>query len=135
LEKVLIRLLTVNPPLYPLDQITQHPERFFVAEIIRGKIFTNFGQEVPYSTAVVIDDFVEKPGKKDVIKARIVVERETQKAIIIGKKGKALKEIGKEARIEIEAFLQRPVFLELWVVVREKWRKKEKWLREFGYDQ
>ncbi len=135
LEKVLIRLLPVNPPFYPLDQITQHPERFFVAEIIRGKIFTNFGQEVPYSTAVVIDDFVEKPGKKDVIKARIVVERETQKAIIIGKKGKALKEIGKEARIEIEAFLQRPVFLELWVVVREKWRKKEKWLREFGYDQ
>ncbi|MBN1543762.1 GTPase Era [candidate division KSB1 bacterium] len=135
LEKVLLRLLPFGPPLYPLDQITEHPEKFFVAEIIRGKIFEHFTQEIPYSTAVVIDDFVEREGKKDVIKARIVVERDTQKAMIIGKKGKALKQIGQEARKDIETFLGRPVFLELWVAVREKWRKKANFLREFGYDQ
>jgi len=84
---------------------------------------------------VVIDEFHEQPGRKDLIRARIVVERDSQKAIIIGKNGQSLRKIGESSRKEIEAFLQRPVFLELWVAVREKWRKRDSLLREMGYQQ
>ena len=106
---------------------------FFVSEIIREKIFENYGDEIPYSTAVIIDEFRERKGAKDFIKARIIVEKSSQKSIIIGKGGRALKNIGKLAREEIETFLDRPVYLELWVAVREKWRQKDIFLREFGY--
>lgn len=126
--------LPQGAPLYAADEVTEHPERFFVGELIREKIFTHYGEEIPYSTAVVIDEFREAEGKKDVIKARIVVEKPSQKAILIGKKGLALRRVGSEARLEIEKFLGRPVFLELWVAVRQNWRKKEAHLREFGYD-
>lgn len=135
LKSAVIRLIPVGMPFYPPEQVTEHPERFFVSEIIREKIFQNYGEEVPYSTAVVIDEFKEQSGRKDVIKARIVVERPSQKAIIIGKKGAALKKVGQQARLEIEELLDRPVFLELWVTVREKWRKKDLFLKEFGYDK
>ncbi len=134
LEKTILKYLPEGFPFYPDDQVTEHPERFFVSEIIREKIFQQYGDEIPYSTAVVIDEFVEKEGRKDVIKARIVVERASQKGIIIGKGGKALKSLGQDARIAIEEFIGRPVFLELWVAVREKWRKKDTFLKEFGYD-
>jgi len=134
LEQGIVKLIPYRHPFYPPEQVTEHPERFFVSEIIREKIFQNYGEEVPYSTAVVIDEFKEQPGRKDVIKARIVVERPSQKAIIIGKGGGALKKVGQQARQEIEELLNRPVFLELWVAVRDKWRKSDMFLKEFGYD-
>ena len=135
LQSAILKLIPVGQPFYPPDQVTEHPERFFVSEIIREKIFQNYGEEVPYSTAVVVDEFKEQAGRKDVIKARIVVERPSQKGIIIGKKGGALKKVGQQARVEIEELLDRPVFLELWVAVKEKWRKKDLYLKEFGYDK
>jgi GTPase len=135
LLKLLVQHLPAGVPFYDQDALTEHPERFFVSEIIREKIFSNYGEEIPYSTAVIIDEFQEgRPGRKDVIKARIVVERQTQKGIIIGKGGVMLRKVGQEARVDIEAFLDRPVFLELWVAVRDKWRKKDTFLREFGYE-
>jgi GTP-binding protein Era len=134
LKVVLKKGLPYGPPLYPPDQLTEHPERFFVSEIIREKIFNSYYEEIPYSTAVVIDEFREREGRKDFIKARIIVERKSQKSILIGKNGKTLKQIGTLARKDIENFLQRPVFLELWVVVREKWRRNDTFLKEFGYE-
>jgi len=134
LEQVIVKQLPTGPAFYPQDALTEHPERFFVGEIIREKILLNYGEEVPYSTAVVIDEFREQKGRKDLIKARIVVEKNSQKAIIIGKGGSALKNVGQLARQEIEEFLGRPVFLELWVAVREKWRQKDTYLKEFGYE-
>ena len=134
LEKVIVQQIPLGPAFYPQDALTEHPERFFVSEIIREKILMSYGEEVPYSTAVVIDEFREQKGRKDVIKARIVVEKNSQKAIIIGKRGTALKNVGQLARQEIEEFLGRPVFLELWVAVREKWRQNDTFLKEFGYE-
>ncbi len=126
--------LPAGVPFYDQDALTEHPERFFVSEIIREKIFAHFGEEIPYSTAVIIDEFREgRPERKDLIKARIVVERQSQKGIIIGRGGAMLRRVGEEARADIEAFLDRPVFLELWVAVRDKWRKNDTFLREFGY--
>jgi len=130
----LVPYLPAGAPFYEQDALTDHPERFFVSEIIREKIFSSYGDEIPYSTAVVIDEFHEAaPGKKDVIKARIVVERTSQKGIIIGKGGAMLRKVGTDSRREIENLLGRPVYLELWVTVREKWRKNDTFLREFGY--
>lgn len=134
LEQAIVSQLPFGQPFYSPELVTEHPERFFVSEIIREKIFQNYGDELPYSTAVVIDEFIEKKGRKDVIKARIIVERASQKGIIIGKGGAALKNVGQLARMEIEEFLGRPVFLELWVAVRDKWRKKDMFLKEFGYE-
>lgn len=134
LEKAIVRQMPMGIPFYPADMITEHPERFFVSEIIREKIFQNYGEEIPYSTAVIIDEFREQPLRKDLIRGRIVVERTSQKSIIIGKGGSAIKKVGRQARQDIEQFLGRKVFLELWVAVREKWRSKETFLKEFGYD-
>ncbi|MCR4438557.1 MAG: GTPase Era [bacterium] len=133
LKTAIVQRLPEGMPLYPEDQLTEHPERFFVAEIIREKIFERYGEEIPYATAVQIEEFKERAGGKDFISARIVVERPSQKAILIGKGGQALKEVGKAARAEIEQFLGRPIFLKLWVAVREKWRSDETLLREYGY--
>lgn len=127
------KYLPFSPPLYPPDQLATAPERFFVAEIIREKIFLHYGEEIPYSAAVVIEEFKERSGRKDYIRAAIWVERPSQKAILIGKNGEALKKVGTQAREEIEAFLGRPVFLELVVLVREHWRQNERLLRELGY--
>lgn len=134
LKKVILANLPAGMPFFPNDIITQHPERFFVSELIREQIFQNFDDELPFSTAVVIDEFKEREGHKDFIKARIIVERESQKKIIIGKGGQSVRKIGQGARIEIEKFLDRPVYLEIFVAVREKWRKKDIFLKEFGYD-
>ena len=137
LVETLMPFLPLEHPLYPGDILSTAPERFFVSEIIREKIFLQYGQEVPYSTEVVIDEFKEQhesdPSKKDVIRCSIVVERDSQKHILIGKKGAALKKLGMAARKDIEEFLDRPVFLELFVKVRPDWRKKKGMLKSFGY--
>jgi GTP-binding protein Era len=124
--------LPLGPPLYPEDMLSEHPERFFVAEMIREKIFLTLRQEVPYSTQVDVTLFEEKPGEKDHIYADIIVERQSQKGIVIGKNGSALKKIGSAARIDIEEFLGRSVFLKLHVKVRSDWRNKDILLRSFG---
>ena len=125
--------LPPGPPFYPKDMISEHPERFFVAEIIREKVFQHYKQEVPYSTAVNITSYEERPDGKDRIDAEIVVERETQKGILIGKGGKALKKVGTAARKDIEAFLGKGVFLKLFVKVRSDWRNRDVLLRSYGY--
>lgn len=125
--------LPVHPPYFPTDIVSEQPERFFVGEIIREKIFETYRDEIPYSTTVEILVFKEEKGKKDLIDAEIYVERDSQKGILIGKGGHALKEIGEEARRDIEAFLERPVFLQLHVKVRAKWRNSAASLKRFGY--
>jgi GTP-binding protein Era len=132
LVKGIVSKLPEGHPFYPADMITDQPEKFFVAEIIREKIFEHCGAEVPYATAVVIDEFKEQQGRKDVIKATIWVEKESQKPILIGKGGHKMKAIGINARKQIEEFLERPVFLELFVKVKEGWREREQDIRELG---
>ncbi len=133
LTETLIELLPVHPKYFPDDQLTDANERFFVSEIIRGKIFELYKDEVPYSTEVLIEDFKEREKGKDYISAAIVVERETQKPIILGKKGEAIKKLGKYSREAIDDFLQREVYLELRVKVREKWRTNPNLLKQYGY--
>jgi GTP-binding protein Era len=133
LEAECAKLLPESPPLYPPDEISDRPERFFVAEIIRGRIFLRYGEEVPYATAVEIAEFSERPGRKDYVKAVVWVEKESQKGILIGRAGAALKRVGVEARREVEEFLGRPVFLDLVVDVRPKWRREEDFVRRMGY--
>lgn len=130
----LVREMPEHPPYYPTDIVSEHPERFLVAELIREKIFEQFRDEIPYSTTVDIIQFEERKGKKDVVRAEIYVERDSQKGILIGKDGSALKEVGIGARKEIERLLGRPVFLELHVKVRERWRDSKEWLKRLGYD-
>ena len=131
----IIEYLPEGPKYFPDDQISNEPERFFVSEIIREKIFENYKEEIPFSTEVVIEEFIERDSSKDFISASIIVERESQKPIIIGKHGEAVKRIGKIAREAIETFLQREVFLELRVKVKPKWRNDKNMLRLFGYDK
>ncbi|NOY78358.1 MAG: GTPase Era, partial [Calditrichaeota bacterium] len=133
LKQAIREALPVHPPYYPEDYLTEHSERFFVSEIIREKIFYLYGEEIPYSTTVEIAEFKEKTGRKDYIRAVIYVEKDSQRAILIGKKGQALKRVGSLAREEIEQFLDRPVYLDLWVKVREKWRRNPSAVRQFGY--
>lgn len=125
--------LPEGPKYYPDDQLTTENERFFVSEIIREKIFELYQDEVPFSTEVIIDDFKERENSKDYISASIIVERETQKPIIIGKKGEAIKKLGRIARASIEEFLGREVYLELFVKVKPKWRSNPNLLKNFGY--
>jgi GTP-binding protein Era len=139
--------LPVHPPLYPADIVSEHNERFFVAEIIREKIFIRCQEEVPYSTTVEITEFIERgaaaagegepPKKRKPLKwfisADIYVERDSQKGILIGKKGGMLKEIGEIARRDIERFLGHQVFLDLHVKVRPGWRGDKEWLQRLGY--
>lgn len=124
--------LPEHPPYFPKDELTDKPEKFFVEEIIREKIFMNYKQEVPYSTQVVVESFKEDD-KIIRIRAEIFVERRSQKGIIIGKKGAALKKVGIEARQDLEKFFQKQIHLETYVKVAEDWRKKERQIRNFGY--
>lgn len=119
---------------YPKDHITDHPERFIMAEFIREKILYFTHEEVPHSVAIVIEKMEETP-KGVHIMAAIVVDRSSQKAIIIGKQGSMIKKIRQNARREMKRFLQTPVDLELFVKVEKDWRNKQKYLREFGYDE
>lgn len=130
----LIKYLPEHDAFYPPDIVSESPERFFVAEFIREQLFEKFSEEIPYSTAVEIREFKERETGKTLISADIIVERDSQKGIIIGKKGEALKNVGRSARIQIEEFLQHEVFLELNVKVREKWRQSEAMLRQLGYN-
>lgn len=132
-KKNIFKYLHENPFLYPKEDLSDQPERFFVAELIREKVFTSFSKEIPYSTCVLIDEFKERERGKDFIRAIIYVERKSQKGILIGKNGEALKKVGEQARRAIEAFLGRGVYLELWVKVKGKWRKDRKFLKELGY--
>lgn len=129
----IIDLLPEGDKFYSDDIIAVESERFFVSEIIREKIFEEYEDEVPYSCEVLIVEFIERENSKDFVSAEIVVERESQKAIIIGKQGRAIKKLGESSRRDIEKFLGREVYLELRVKVREKWRSNENMLRTFGY--
>lgn len=126
-------LLPEGQPFYPPDAVADRPERFFAAELVREAVFNLYGEEIPYSTAVVVDDFKERPGRKDYILVTIYVERDSQKAILIGSGGRALKRVGSRARKAIEAFLGRPVFLETRVKVAEAWRNDIRFIRENVY--
>ncbi len=128
------KLLPEGPAFYPPDMLTDQPERFFVAEIIREQIFRSFHEEIPYSTDVVIEEFKERENNKDYIRAVVYVERDSQKGILIGKGGAKLKKVGQLARQVIEYFLQRPVYLELKVKVLHNWRKDKTALNRFGYE-
>ena len=131
---VMERLLPAGPPFYPDDMLTDLPERFIAAEMIRERVFRLTGQEIPYATAVTIESFEEKKRKGIVkIDAVIHIERDSQKGIIIGKNGSKLKQIGEEARKEIEQLLSKRVFLQLFVKVDKDWSKDDKTLKKFGY--
>jgi GTP-binding protein Era len=131
-EKIL-ELLPTHPAFFPKDSLTDKPEKFFASEIVREKIFLNYKKEVPYSTEVEIETFQEE---EDIIhiRALIYVERRSQRGILIGHKGGALKKVGTEARIDMEAFFQKKIFLETYVKVAEDWRKKTRSLKGFGYN-
>ncbi len=126
-------MLPVSPPFFEKDALTDKPARFFVTEIIREKILLNFDKEIPYSTEVLVEQFKEVKGLIHVM-AVICVERDSQKGIIIGKQGAALKRVGTQARKDMEAFFEKKVFLELHVKVEKDWRNKEGKLRMFGYN-
>lgn len=128
----LMRLLPEHPAYFPKDELTNRSERFFASEIIREKIFRNYNQEIPYSTEVGIEDFKDEPALLR-IRATIFVERESQKGILIGKAGSSLKKVGTEARVDLESFFGKKVFLETHVKVAADWRKQALKLRNFGY--
>lgn len=132
LLNTILDFLPEGEPFYDQDDLTDLPTRFFVGEMIREKIFGLFEDEIPYHTAVIVTEFKEKTGLIK-ITAEIIVHRETQKAIIIGEKGKMIKQIGIMARTEIESFLSSKIFLELFVKVRPKWRDNDVHLKEYGY--
>jgi len=130
----IITRLPFHPPYFDEDELTDKPERFFASEIVREKIFLNYRQEIPYSSEVVISEFKERDDMI-VIRAEILVERKSQKGIIIGEKGVMLKKIGSEARKDMEEFFGKKVFLEQHVKVEPDWRSKENKLRQFGYEE
>lgn len=125
--------LPSGPAFYPADQLTEHPERFFVGEIVREAVFDLFRDEVPYSTEMEVTEFKERPGQKDFIEVTIFAEAESQKGILIGKGGRAIKKLGRRARASMEEFLGRPVYLSLKVKVMPNWRRDRRALRRFGY--
>ena len=130
--EAIVELLPEAPPYFPKDSLSDANERFFVSEIIREKIMLHYQQEIPYSTEVIVETFKDEE-KIVKIAATIYVERDSQKGILIGKAGEDIKRIGVEARIDIEKFLGKKVFLELFVKVEKEWRKNENKLRRFGY--
>lgn len=134
LVEVLEKYLPLGQLLYDPEIISEQPERFFVSELIREKVMELYKQEIPYAVEINIVQFKERPQpEKLFISAEIIVERDTQKGIIIGNKGEALKRLGQRARTEVEEFLGQGVYLELFVKVRENWRGSESRLRSFGY--
>jgi len=133
LVSTLLKYIPVNPPYFDTEIVSDAQERFFVSEMIREKIFELYEQEIPYSTTVDIIEFKEREQGKYFIAADIVIERNSQKGILIGKEGRALKRLGSVARKSIEDFLGHAVFLELHVKVREDWRGNQNWLDRFGY--
>jgi GTP-binding protein Era len=137
LRDKLLEYMPEGPVYYPKDQFTDRSERFFVSEIIREKILLLYHQEIPYSVEVIVDAFKEDPEpEKNLVRihSTIYVSRKTQKSIIIGDKGSAIKKLGIESRKDIETFLDKRVFLELFVKVKEDWRDDESVLKMFGYE-
>ncbi len=132
LEKEIVNYLPFGEKLYPEEELSDKTERFFVAEIVREKIFNFYGEEIPYSTAVEIDEWKEEE-ERIYIRAIIYVEKNSQKGIIIGKKGEKIKKVGTFARIDIEKRLGKKVFLELWVKTKEGWREDRNFLKRIGY--
>ena len=132
LFQLILELLPEHPAYFPKDEVTDKPERFFVSEIVREKIFTNYKKEVPYSCEVVTTDFVEDE-KIISIRITINVERKSQRGIVLGHKGERIKKVGTEARMDMETFFGKKVFLEQFVKVEPDWRKKYNKLKRFGY--
>ncbi|CEN35327.1 GTPase Era [Capnocytophaga cynodegmi] len=130
----IVELLPESPPFFPKDQLTDKPERFFVNEIIREKILLNYKKEIPYAVEVETEAFVES---EQIIHIRsvIMVERETQKGIIIGHKGEALKKVGTQARADLEKFFGKQIHIEIFVKVNKDWRSNTRQLRRFGYKE
>ncbi|HZH61415.1 MAG TPA: GTPase Era [Metabacillus sp.] len=126
--------LPEGPQYYPEDQVTDHPERFIITELIREKVLHLTREEIPHSVAVVMDTLERRENNAAIyVGATIIVERDSQKGIVIGKQGSMLKEVGKRARVDIEALLGSKVFLELWVKVQKDWRNKASQLRDYGF--
>jgi GTP-binding protein Era len=130
----IVELLPESPPFYPKDQLTDKPKRFFVNETIREKILLNYKKEIPYAVEVETEEFIEDDNIIR-IQSVIMVERETQKGIIIGHKGSALKKVGVEARKDLETFFGKQIHLQLFVKVNKNWRSNSKQLKRFGYNQ
>ena len=136
LDLVMVRikaLLPISPPYFEKDALTDKSERFFVSETIREKILKYYKKEIPYSVEIEVEEFFDE---EDIIKIRaiIFVSRESQKGIIIGHKGRALKKVGTLARRDMEAFFQKKIFLDLYVKVNKDWRDNDKQLKRFGYN-
>ncbi len=129
----IVELLPESPPFYDKEQLTDRNVRFFVSEIVREKIFLNYTHEIPYSCEVIVEAYKEEE-KIDRIRCVIYVERDSQKGIVIGNKGEALKKVGTEARKEIEEFIGKKVHLELFVKVKDKWRDNTNTLKNLGYN-
>jgi len=130
--KEILEFLPEGEPFFSGDEISDLQTRFFVAELVREKIFELFGDEIPYQATVVVNEFKEKTTLTK-ITADIIVQRESQKAIMLGEGGKMIKRLGTESRKSIEDFIQQKVFLELFIKVRDKWRDNDTWLKEYGY--
>jgi GTP-binding protein Era len=128
----ILELLPESPPYYPKDALTDKSERFFVGEMIREKILLHYKKEIPYAVEVEVEAFKEET-KLIRISALIYVERESQKGILIGNEGKALKKVGRESRLDMETFFQKKVFLELRVKVKKDWRSNDRYIKDFGY--
>jgi GTP-binding protein Era len=133
IKKRIEELIPESPPYFEKDALTDKPARFFVTEIIREKILLYYQQEIPYAVEVVVEQFKEEENLIR-IQALIIVERESQKGIIIGHQGQALKKVGMMSRKDIERFFEKKIFLEMYVKVEEDWRNREKLLRTFGYN-
>lgn len=130
--KEILEFLPEGEPFFSGDEISDLQTKFFVAELIREKVFELFGDEIPYQATVVVNEFKEKTTLTK-ITADIIVQRESQKAIMLGEGGKMIKRLGTESRRSIEEFIQQKVFLELFIKVRDKWRDNDTWLKEYGY--
>lgn len=133
LMETLVNQMPEGPQFYPEDQLTDHPEYFVVSELVREKVLLLTRDEVPHSVAVIVDSMKRNENNKIHVQATIIVERDSQKGIIIGKGGKMLKDIGTKARRDIENLLGDKVFLELWVKVQKDWRDKKVYLNDYGY--
>jgi GTP-binding protein Era len=133
LLRTIVAYLPEGPRYFPTDQLTDQPEKFLIAELIREQIFTQTAQEVPYQTAVLVEHLEDTEAGVLRVDATIYVERESQKGIIIGKQGSRLKQIGQSARQEIERLLNTRVYLALWVKVRKDWSENEQLIRDMGY--
>ncbi|HEY4112140.1 GTPase Era [Puia sp.] len=133
LLNTVLGFLPEGEPFFEGDDLTDLPTKFFVGELIREKVFLLYGDEIPYQTTVLVQEFAEKSTLTK-IRADIIVQRESQKGIILGEGGKMIRQLGSDARKDIEAFIGRKVFLELFVKVRPKWRDTENFLKEYGYN-